>query len=64
MLALTIIFPYERYTATDIKQFMSSLGVDSQCVMEATGICHLRLAHAQYEAGIGLSVVKCRHIWA
>ena len=46
------------YTAADIKQFIASLSVGSQCVMEATGIYHLRLAHALYDAGIGLSVVN------
>jgi len=46
------------YTAADIKQFIASLDSDSQCVMEATGIYHLRLAHALYDAGIGLCVVN------
>ena len=46
------------YTAADIKQFIASLDSDSQCIMEATGIYHLRLAHALYDAGIGLCVVN------
>lgn len=46
------------YTLVDIKKFINSLDSDFHCVMEATGIYHLRLAHALYDAGIGLSVVN------
>jgi transposase len=46
------------YTMVEIKKFINSLDSDSHCVMESTGVYHLRLAHALHEAGIGLSVVN------
>jgi len=46
------------YTASDIKKFISFPDNEVHCVMESTGIYHLRLAHALYEAGIPLSVVN------
>lgn len=46
------------YTVLDIKKFISTLDTEAHCVMESTGIYHLRLAHALYEAGIPVSVVN------
>jgi transposase len=46
------------YTMVAIKQFINSLDDDSHCIMESTGVYHLRLAHALYDAGISLSVVN------
>jgi len=46
------------YTVVDIKNFMSSIDIESHCIMESTGVYHLRLAHALHEAGIPVSVVN------
>ena len=46
------------YSASDIKKFISGLDSASHCVMESTGVYHLRLSHALYEAGIAVSVVN------
>jgi transposase len=46
------------YTEADIKRFISSLDSASHCVMESTGVYHLRLSHALYEAGIPVSVAN------
>jgi transposase len=46
------------YTLLDIKRFISLLDDASHCVMESTGVYHLRLAHALYEANIPVSVVN------
>jgi transposase len=46
------------YTASDIKKFISFMDTSSHCVMESTGVYHLRLSHALYEAGIPVSVVN------
>jgi len=46
------------YSVSDIKKFISLLDTESHCVMESTGVYHLRLSHALYEAGIPVSVVN------
>ena len=46
------------YTSSEIKKFISLLDNQTHCVMESTGVYHLRLAHALHEAGIWLSVVN------
>jgi transposase len=46
------------YTESEMKKFIGSLPSGSLCVMESTGVYHLRLAHALHEAGIALSVVN------
>jgi len=46
------------FSASDIKKFISLLDAESHCVMESTGVYHLRLAHALHEAGIPVSVVN------
>jgi transposase len=46
------------YTESSIKEFISLLDTSCHCVMESTGIYHLRLSHALYEAGIAVSVVN------
>ena len=46
------------YTALEIRKFISSLDDEAHCVMESTGVYHLRLAHALHESGIALSVVN------
>ena len=46
------------YTASDIKKFISLQDEEAHCVMESTGIYHLRLAHALYASGIPVSVVN------
>ena len=49
-----------KYSATeeDMKKFISSIEAGTRCVMESTGVYHLRLAHALYEAGVASSVVN------
>jgi transposase len=42
----------------DIKEFISMTDKETHCVMESTGVYHLRLAHALYEAGVPVSVVN------
>ena len=46
------------FSVSDIKKFISLPDVESHCVMESTGVYHLRLAHALHEAGIPVSVVN------
>jgi transposase len=46
------------YTESAIKQFISLQDNATHCVMESTGVYHLRLSHALYEAGISVSVVN------
>lgn len=46
------------YQEKDLDQFLSKLATDSHCVMEATGIYHLRLATFLHSAGISVSVVN------
>jgi transposase len=46
------------YTESDINKFISLLDKETHCVMESTGVYHLCLSHALYEAGIPVSVVN------
>ena len=46
------------FSVSDIKKFISLLDTESHCVMESTGVYHLRLAHALHESGIAVSVVN------
>jgi transposase len=46
------------YTVVDIKKFISSIDIEFHCIMESTGVYHLRLAHVLHEAGIPVSVVN------
>lgn len=46
------------YNAEGIKSFLKSVPSDSVCIMEATGVYHLRLAYALNKVGVFVSVVN------
>ena len=46
------------YNAEGIKSFMKNVPSDSVCIMEATGVYHLRLAYALNKVGVFVSVVN------
>lgn len=46
------------YNAEGIKSFLKDVPSDSVCIMEATGVYHLRLAYALNKLGIFVSVVN------
>lgn len=47
-----------QYDTAGMESFIATVGADSWCVMESTGVYHLRLAFALHEAGIAVSVVN------
>ena len=46
------------YNAEGIKSFLKDVPSDSVCIMEATGVYHLRLAYALNKLGVFVSVVN------
>lgn len=46
------------YNAEGIKSFLKDVPSDSVCIMEATGVYHLRLAYALNKLGVFISVVN------
>ena len=46
------------YNAVGIKLFLKDVPSDSICIMEATGVYHLRLAYALNKIGVFVSVVN------
>ena len=46
------------YNAEGIKSFLKNVPSDSVCIMEATGVYHLRLAYALNKIGVFVSVVN------
>ena len=46
------------YNAEGIKLFLKDVPFDSICIMEATGVYHLRLAYALNKIGVFVSVVN------
>ena len=46
------------YNAEGIKSFLKNVPSDSVCIMEATGVYHLRLAYALNKVGVFVSVVN------
>ena len=46
------------YDAEGIKSFLKEVVSDSICIMEATGVYHLRLAYALNKIGVFVSVVN------
>ena len=46
------------YNAEGIKSFLKDIPSDSVCIMEATGVYHLRLAYALNKLGVFVSVVN------
>lgn len=46
------------YEAKGINCFMKEVPQDCLCIMEATGVYHLKLAYALYEKGVEVSVVN------
>ena len=46
------------YNAEGIKSFLKNVPSDSVCIMEATGVYHLRLAYALNKLGVFVSVVN------
>ena len=46
------------YDEKGIRQFLKEVQDDCICVMEATGVYHLRLAYALYERRVSVSIVN------